>query len=516
MSTEPASRVGHAPREPQRGGTHFRVAVIGSGFGGLGAAIRLKQEGCDDFVIFERAAEVGGVWRDNTYPGCACDVESNLYSFSFAPNPRWSHSFSRQPEIWDYLRHCAEDFGLLPHLRFEHEVREAAWDDARRLWRLETSRGTFTASVLVAAAGSLSEPSIPPLKGLADFAGRVFHSARWDHEYDLRGKRVAVVGTGASAVQFVPEIQPVVERLSVFQRTPPWVVPRRGRAFTDGEREWFRRFPATQRVRRAGVYALRELFGYGFRRPWGMWYMGWVARRHLARSVPDPRLRARLTPDYTIGCKRILISNDYLPALTRGNVELVTDAITEFTARGVVTADGRERAADAVIFGTGFRVSDLPFAAHVRGRDGRSLAEVWDGSPRAHVGTTVAGFPNLFLLQGPNTGLGHTSVIYMMEAQIEHIVSAVRYMQRRGVSAMEPRPEAQAAFVADVDRMMRGTVWDAGGCRSWYMDATGRNAAIWPRPTWAFRRRVARLDPAEYLFTHGADAPLLHTQAQAG
>jgi cation diffusion facilitator CzcD-associated flavoprotein CzcO len=490
--------------------THTGVAVIGSGFGGLGTAIRLRQEGVEDFVVFERADEVGGVWRDNTYPGCACDVESNLYSFSFAPNPDWSHSFSRQPEIWEYLRRCARDFGILPHIRFRHQVREAAWDDERKLWRLETLRGTFTASVLVAAAGSLSEPSIPPLKGLANFAGRVFHSARWEHDYDLKGKRVAVVGTGASAIQFVPEIQPAVERLHVFQRTAPWIVPRRGRAFTDDERRQFRRFPFTQRLRRAGIYALRELFGFGFRRPWAMWYMGWVARRHLERSITDPVLRARLTPDYTIGCKRILISNDYLPALTRPNVELVTEAIAEVNARGVVTADGREREVDAIIFGTGFHVTDLPFARHVRGRDGRTLAEVWAGSPRAHVGTTVGGFPNLFLLQGPNTGLGHTSVIYMLEAQIEHIVSAVGYLRRHGLAAMEPRAEAQAAFVADVERRLRGTVWNAGGCKSWYLDRTGRNSSIWPRATWSFRRRVARLAPDEYVFTNGNGAHIIH------
>jgi cation diffusion facilitator CzcD-associated flavoprotein CzcO len=499
MSTQPDSSDDHTT--DRRGPTHAQVAVIGSGFGGLGTAIRLKQEGFEDFLVFERAADVGGVWRDNTYPGCACDVESNLYSFSFAPNPDWSHSFSRQPEIWDYLRRCAEEFSILPHLRFRHEVREAAWDEGRQLWRLETSHGTFTASVLVAAAGSLSEPATPKLKGLEDFAGHVFHSARWDHAYDLAGRRVAVIGTGASAIQFVPEIQPAVERLYVFQRTPPWIVPRRGRAFTDDERRRFRSFPAAQRARRAAIYGLREIMGFAFRHPWAMRYLESVARRHLERSVPDPALRAKLTPDYTIGCKRILISNDYLPALTRPNVELVTDSIAGVSPRGVVTADGREREADVIIFGTGFRVTDLPFAHHLRGRDGRTLSEVWAGSPRAHVGTTVNGFPNLFLLQGPNTGLGHTSVIYMMEAQIEHIISAVGYMRRHRVAAMEPRAEAQAAFVADVDRMLRGTVWNAGGCRSWYLDTTGRNAAIWPKPTWSFRRRVARMEPGEYVFT---------------
>ncbi|HYN85019.1 MAG TPA: NAD(P)/FAD-dependent oxidoreductase [Pyrinomonadaceae bacterium] len=488
----------------------MRIAIIGTGFGGLGAAIRLKQEGFDDFVLFERAGEVGGVWRDNTYPGCACDVESHLYSFSFAPNPEWSHSFSRQPEIWDYLRRCAQDYGILPHIRFNHEVREAAWDESARQWRMETSQGTFRASALVAAAGSLSEPRLPHIKGLESFEGRAFHSARWDHAFDLSGKRVAVMGTGASAIQFVPAIQPEVAKLYVFQRTAPWIVPRRDRPLREGERRLFRRFPAAQLAQRGAVYALRELLGFAFRRPGAMKYFEWLALRQLQRQVPDPALRARLKPDYTIGCKRILISNDYLPALTRPNVELVTDPIEEVRARSIVTKDGAEREVDAIIFGTGFHVTDLPFARHVRGRDGRTLEEVWAGSPRAHAGTTVAGFPNLFLLQGPNTGLGHTSVIYMLEAQIEHFLSALRFMRRHDLAAVEPRPEAQAAYVAEIDRMMTGTVWASGGCASWYMDSTGRNAAIWPRPTWQFRRRVASMNPREYLLTpsHPADANL--------
>lgn len=484
--------------------TTVRIAIIGSGFGGLGTAIRLKQQGVEDFIIFERADEVGGVWRDNTYPGCACDVESHLYSFSFAPNPEWSHSFSRQTEIWDYLRRCAKDYGLAPHLRFGHEVREAVWQEDARRWRIETSRGTFEASVLVAAAGSLSDPAIPKLRGLENFKGRVFHSARWDHGFDLTGRRVAVVGTGASAIQFVPAIQPAVGKLHVFQRTAPWVVPRRDRPLDERERRMFRRFPVVQRARRAGVYLLREILGFAFRHPWAMRYFERIARRHLARAVADPVLRAKLTPDYTIGCKRILISNDYLPALTQPNVELVTAGIASVREHSIVSDDGVERPVEAIIFGTGFHVTDLPFAKHIRGRDGRTLSETWAGSPVAHVGTTVAGFPNLFLLQGPNTGLGHSSVIIMLEAQIEHVLSAVRYMRRRGLAAIEPRPEAQAAYVADIDRRMRGTVWTSGGCLSWYLDANGRNSTLWPKTTWGFRRRVARLAPREYLLTRGS------------
>lgn len=478
---------------------HTPVAIIGSGFGGLGAAIRLRQRGEEDFVVFERASDVGGTWRDNSYPGCACDVQSHLYSFSFAPNPDWTRSYSPQPEIWEYLRRCARDFGVTPHILFNHTVRDAAWDEDAQLWRVETSEGLYTAGVLVMASGALSEPRVPHLPGFENFEGRSFHSARWAHDYDLTGRRVAVIGTGASAVQFVPEIQPLVERLHVFQRTPPWVMPRTERAFTERERRRFRRFPVLQRGERAAIYAFRELFVFGFRHLRVSRLIRRIALRHLVRAVPDPALRAKLTPTYEIGCKRIIVSNDYLPAVTRANVEVVTAGVAEVRAHSIVDTEGVERDVDAIIFGTGFRVTDQPLAGHVRGRGGVTLEEVWRGSPRAHLGTTVNGFPNLFILLGPNTGLGHTSVVYMIEAQIEHLMSALDFMGRRGVAVIEPRAEAQAAFVGEVGRRMEGTVWVAGRCASWYLDRTGRNSTIWPDFTWRFRRRVARLDPAEYL-----------------
>jgi cation diffusion facilitator CzcD-associated flavoprotein CzcO len=356
-------------------------------------------------------------------------------------------------------------------------------------------------SVLVAAAGSLSAPSIPKLKGLETFQGNAFHSARWDHEIDLSGQRVAVVGTGASAIQFVPAIQPKVGQLYVFQRTAPWIVPRRDRPLTSRERQIFRRFPLAQRLMRAGIYWPRELFGLAFRHPWVMRPFERLALHHLRRSVPDPGLRAKLTPDYTLGCKRILISNDYFPALTRANVELITDGIAEVREHSIVSTDGVERAVDTIIFGTGFHVTDFPFAGMIRGRDGRALSEAWKGSPKAFAGTTVSGFPNLFLLQGPNTGLGHTSVIYMLEAQIEHVINTVRYMHQHGIVTSEVRPAAQAAFVTEIDDSMRGTVWTAGGCKSWYLDETGRNSTLWPRSSWRFRRRVAQFVPSDYILS---------------
>ncbi|MFL5537555.1 MAG: flavin-containing monooxygenase, partial [Longimicrobiaceae bacterium] len=429
------------------GREHARVAVIGSGFGGIGTAIRLMQEGIDDFVLLERAEAVGGTWRDNTYPGCECDVQSHLYSFSFAPNPDWTRSFSPQPEIQAYLERCAEDFGVLPHVRFGHEVLGAAWDAEASLWRIDTSRGPFTAQVLVMASGALSDPLIPDLPGLDDFHGRAFHSARWDHSFDLAGKRVAVVGTGASAIQLVPAIQPLVEKLYLFQRTPPWIIPRQQHVLGPRRHRLYRRFPALQRAVRGAIYLSREAFVVGFRRPGVMRLAEAVARRHLEKSIADPVLRAKLTPNWRIGCKRILLSNDYLPALAQPNVEVVTEGIAEVRARSVVSADGVEREVDAIVFGTGFVPTDPPLAPYIRGRGGRSLAEAWAGSPKAHVGTTVAGFPNFFMLMGPNTGTGHTSVVYIIEAQIEHLLAALRHLDATGAAALEPREEAQEAFV---------------------------------------------------------------------
>jgi cation diffusion facilitator CzcD-associated flavoprotein CzcO len=478
---------------------HTGIAIIGSGFGGLGTGIRLKREGIEDFLILERAGDVGGTWRDNSYPGCACDVESHLYSLSFAPNPDWTDRYSRQPEIWAYLQRCARDHGLLPHVRFDHDVRSAAWDDEARRWSIETSRGALTAELLVMATGPLSAPAVPDLPGVERFQGRVFHSARWDHSFDLAGRRVAVVGTGASAIQFVPRIQPLVERLHLFQRTPAWVLPRPDKPIRPWQRRLFRRLPLLQRMLRLGIYSYRELSVVLFRHPWLMRRVQRLARRNLETAIADPALRAKLTPRYTMGCKRVLLSSDYYPALARPNVELVTDGLAEVRQRSVVGGDGVERPVDAIILGTGFRVTDPPLSAHVRGRDGRTLREAWGGSPRALWGATVAGFPNFFMLLGPNTGLGHSSVVYMSEGQIDHVMGALRHMRRHGVAALEPRPEAQAAFVANVDALMRGTVWTAGGCSSWYLDRTGRNSTLWPDFSWRFRCRAARFRPEQYL-----------------
>ena len=475
------------------------VAIVGSGFSGLGMAIRLKQEGLHDFVVLERADDVGGTWHANTYPGCGCDVPSHLYSFSFAPNPDWSHTYSPQPQILDYLRRCAERFGVIPHLRLGHELTAATWNEEARRWEIETTRGSFEARVLVAGAGPLFEPKVPPLPGLESFEGATFHSARWDHGHDLSGKRVASIGTGASAIQLVPSIQPQVERLHVFQRTPPWVFPHTNRRTTRLERRLYRTLPAAQRLVRGGIYAGRETFVLGFvKDPRLMRVAEAVARMHMRRQIPDPDLLEKVTPDYTIGCKRILPSNRWYPALGESNVELVTDPIEEVCGSSIVTRDGAERRLDTIIFSTGFQVTDMPFAHLVRGRDGRLLDEVWQGSPRAHLGTAVAGFPNLFLLLGPNTGLGHSSMVYMIESQIAHVMDALRVMDHRGADTAEVRAEAEASYNDDLEERLRGTVWNTG-CASWYLDRTGRNATLWPDWTWRFRQRTAHFDPADYI-----------------
>jgi cation diffusion facilitator CzcD-associated flavoprotein CzcO len=486
--------------------THHRVVVIGSGFSGLGMAIRLLEDGERDFVLVERAGDVGGTWRDNTYPGCRCDVPSHLYSFSFAPNPGWSSTFSSQPEILDYLRGVARRFGVMPHVRFHTEMDSAAWDETAGRWRIETSQGPMTADVLVCGQGPLSEPKLPDVPGLDSFEGTVFHSANWDHEHDLAGERVAVVGTGASAIQFVPAIQPRVGRLHVFQRTPPWVVPHPNRPMTRVERAVYSRLPLAQLAMRAGIYWARESCVLQFRHRRVRRLATKLAMRQLRTQVPDARLREKLTPRYEIGCKRILPTDEWYPAVTQPNVEVIDQALAEVRRNSVVAADGSERQVDTIIFGTGFHVTDLPIAGMVRGREGRTLDEVWGGSPEAYKGAAVAGFPNLFLIVGPNTGLGHNSIVFMIESQVDYVGDALATMRRRGARRVEVRPEAQAAYNAEVQRLTQGTVWVSGGCASYYIDRNGRNSSLWPTFTWPFRKRTRRFDEGAYALEAPATA----------
>ncbi len=481
-------------------GGHHRIIVVGTGFAGIGMAIRLREQAITDFVVLERADDIGGTWRDNTYPGAACDVPSHLYSYSFALNPTWSRSFSGQREIWDYLHRCADSYGVWPHLRLRHEMVDACWDHDTRRWHLQTTQGEFTADVLITGTGALSEPSTPNIPGLDSFEGTVFHSARWDHSHDLSDQRVAVIGTGASAIQFVPRIQPRVGSLTLFQRTPPWIVPRWDRDLLGVERALYRGFPRLQRFVRSAIYWGRESYVLGFSvDPRLMKVAERLARGHLRNQVDDQQLRAKLTPDYTIGCKRVLLSNDFYPSLTKSNVLVETSPISEIGSHSVRTADGVEREVDTIIFGTGFRVTDTPAASRIRGRGGRSLAGAWAHGAQAHRGTTVAGFPNLFMLVGPNTGLAHTSMVHMIESQIAYVLDALGHLERSGTAAVEARPEAQARYNDSLQQQLRDTVWTTGGCGSWYLDAQGRNTTLWPSFTWRFRRATDRFEPAEYV-----------------
>jgi cation diffusion facilitator CzcD-associated flavoprotein CzcO len=481
------------------------VAIVGAGFSGLGTAINLRRRGITDFVVLERGSQVGGTWHYNTYPGCGCDVPSHLYSFSFAPNPGWSQSYSTQPEIRDYLRGCVDRFQIADHIHTGCDLQAGRWDPDAQRWRLTTSNGELSARVLVGAMGPLTEPSIPDLPGLDGFEGPIMHSARWDHDVELDGKRVAVVGTGASAIQFVPEIQSQVAALTVFQRTPPWVVPHPNRSIGRLEQALYRRVPALQRAARGGIYAARELLVLGFvKRPRLMGIVERVARRHIARQVADPELRRKVTPGYAIGCKRILPSNRWYPALAADNVEVVTNGIAEVRGSTVVDHAGGEHPADVIIFGTGFKVTEMPFAEHIAGADGRTLTDVWEGSPSAYMGTAIAGFPNLFLLLGPNTGLGHSSMVYMAESQIAYLVDALATMADHGVEVAEVRPEVARAYNEQIDGRLEGTVWNTG-CASWYLDDSGRNPTLWPDWTWRFRQRLSAFDDGDYLLTERAE-----------
>lgn len=492
---------------------HVRVAVIGSGFGGLGAAVRLRRDGITDFVVLERAGSVGGTWRDNSYPGCACDVPSHLYSFSFAPNPDWPRTFSGQRHIRAYLEHVTDTFGLRPHVRPHHEVRLMRWIAESAHWEIETTRGTLTADVVVSATGALSDPKVPDVPGLDSFPGKVFHSARWDHGYDMRGKRVAVVGTGASAIQIVPALQPDVARLTLFQRTPAWVLPRTDRPITAVERWLHRKVPVTGAARRQLLWGIRELQVQAFtRRTSELRLVEQLAKANIARAVKDPVLRARLTPSYRIGCKRILLSSSYYPALARPNVDVVASGLAEVRGSTVVAADGTETEVDAIVFGTGFHVTDMPIAERVVGADGITLAEAWKDGMESLRGATAAGFPNWLTVIGPNTGLGNSSMILMIEAQLNYLSDYLRALGTLGEGAsLTPQPAAVAAWNHRVQERMKRTVWSTGGCSSWYQDAGGRNTTLWPGTTTEFRRATRTVDLGEYDVVH-ARAARTHTK----
>ncbi|UVE95188.1 NAD(P)/FAD-dependent oxidoreductase [Dietzia sp. B32] len=480
--------------------------VVGAGFSGLGAAIRLAQEGFDDLVVLERGPDVGGTWRDNSYPGAACDVPSHLYSYSFALNPDWSRAFSPQGEIYDYIRRVTHEAGVRDKIRFGVDVTSVDYSESRGRWTVRTSEGVYDARVVVLGVGALCEPRLPEIDGIGDFAGPVFHTARWDHSVTLADRRVAVIGTGASAIQVVPSIAPTVAHLDVYQRTAPWVLPRMDRQYPRVERSLYRRVPGLQRAVRALQYASREFQVVGLTRTRAaLAPIKALGRAHLAMQVRDRALRARLTPHFEIGCKRILLSNSWYPALSRDNVDVVTEPITRVTGTGIVTGDGVEHPTDVLVVATGFHVTDSPFFERVRGTDGRTLADKWQSEGmEAYKGTTVAGYPNLFVLVGPATGLGHSSMIYMIESQLNYLVDALRTMRDRDLQTVEVRSAVQDAYNRELRDSTGETVW-VTGCRSWYLDAKGNAPAVWPDFTFSFRNQTREFDLSAYRRT-AADA----------
>lgn len=477
------------------------IVIIGSGFAGLCMAIRLKQAGYHHFVILEKNDDLGGTWRDNRYPGCGCDVPSHLYSFSFELNPGWSKMFASQHEIWEYMRRCADKYGVAAHIRYGCSVEGMEWDGAIERWRIATAAGeVYTARAVVSGVGSLHVPSIPEIPGADQFAGAAFHSAQWDRSCDLSAKRVAVIGTGASAIQFVPEIAKQAARVLVFQRTPPWIHPRPDFEIPSAVRATFAAVPPVMRAFRDGIYWVLEIRAAGFAlHPRLMAPLQWMAEHHIARQIGDPALRAKVTPDYTIGCKRILLSSDYYPALTRPNVGLVTDPIARITQTGLACTDGSAYDADVIIYGTGFKTVEAIAELSVAGRDGIKLQDVWRGGVEAYHGITVAGFPNFFLLLGPNTGLGHNSVIFMIESQVQHVMSCLRLLARRSGTTIEVRASAVRRFNDGIQHRLGRAVWSQGGCKSWYLDADGVNRALWPGFSFEYWARTRRARRADYV-----------------
>ncbi len=474
------------------------VCIVGTGFGGLGMAIRLKQEGIDNFVVLEKEQDVGGCWRDNHYPGAACDVPSHLYSFSFEPKTDWSRKFAPQPEIHDYLRHCADKYGLRSHIRFGTEVASAGFDADRGVWVVRsTDDRVFEARMLVSACGQLNRPAYPKVEGLDDFTGPRFHSARWDHDVDLRGKRVAVIGSGASAIQFVPQIAGQVGHLDLYQRTAPYVMPKPDRRYSAVEQQLYSQLPAVQRLDRIAQYWTHEVRALAFTRFSGLLKpYRWRFHKYLQRNIHDPALRQRLEPDYPIGCKRVLISNDWFEALARPNVSVVTESIERVTANAVRTVDGHEHAADVLIYGTGFHATDFLAPMQIRGLDGAELNEVWRDGAEAYLGMTVSGFPNLFMLYGPNTNLGHSSIVYMLESQIGYVMQALETL-RAGARWLDVKPQVQQRYNSALQERIKHTVWDQG-CSSWYKTADGKNTNNWPGFTFEYRRSTRTLDPDAY------------------
>ncbi|MDH4394823.1 MAG: NAD(P)/FAD-dependent oxidoreductase [Limnobacter sp.] len=475
----------------------YKVLVIGGGFAGLGAAIRLKEQGETNFALLEKASELGGVWRENTYPGCACDVPSTLYSYSFAPNPNWSRVFARQPEIKAYLENLATEKQVLSKVYFNQEALEIRWSSDEQLWIVQTPDTQWKSRFIILACGPMHEPKLPEVPGIEQFQGEVFHSSQWRHDVDLQGKRVAVIGTGASAIQFVPEIQSKVAQLSVFQRTPHWVLPKMDTSLPAWVRGVFGKLPVTQFLARGVTYGVFESINGGLQSPSIMRRLHSIAQWNIRRHIRDTKLQKALTPNYVLGCKRILQSNDWYRALAASNVQVINSALASVSGNTVHAADGRSVQADVIILSTGFEVAEPPIAKRVYNKNGKSMAEVWEGSPKGFLGTTVEDCPNAFLMFGPNIAVSSSAFI-IMEAQLQYISDALKKMDSVGWKGFELNPGVANVFNNKVQKALQNTVWNKGGCQSYFIDRNGRNSTAWPWSTFEMKRRLSQFELGDY------------------
>ncbi|MFW1838057.1 flavin-containing monooxygenase [Acinetobacter gyllenbergii] len=478
---------------------NIRIAIIGTGFGGLGLAIQLKLAGFEQFTLFEKANDVGGVWRDNTYPGAACDVPSHLYSFSFEQELGWKNRYGSSQEIHQYLKHCTDKYQLYPHIQFNTEIVSADFEATQGVWHIQTRTGEkFEAEFLIAAVGQLNRPAYPKIKGLDRFKGKSFHSARWDHDYDLNNKRVAVIGTGASAIQFVPEIAKQVAHLDIYQRSAPYVIPKPDRIYSKLERKVFQKLPILQSLDRVFQYSYNEIRLKSFTATLNETPLAeYIFQRHIREEIKDPHFRHRLMPDYPIGCKRILISNHWYRSLVRPNVEVINTAIQQVTETGIIDKDGKAREVDAIIYGTGFAATEFMAPMQITGLNGKTLKQQWGDGAEAYLGLTVSSFPNFFMLYGPNTNLGHNSIVYMIESQVNYILDAIQVHIQNNLCFADIKTEIQTQFNQEIQERMKSTMWSQG-CTSWYQTATGKNTNNWPGFTLEYRQRTRRFDLENY------------------
>ena len=475
-----------------------KIIIIGGGFSGLGAAIKLKEAGIEDFILLEKAAEMGGVWRENTYPGCACDVPSALYSYSFEQNPSWSRVFAPQAEIKKYLFDVVDKYKVMPHVHLNCEALNAKWSDTDNCWIIQTNQGELRSQFTILACGPMHEPVLPDIKGMSEFKGEIFHSSQWRHDIDLTGKKVAVIGTGASALQFVPQIQPIVQQLSIFQRTAQWVLPKSDMPLLAPVRTMFKFLPLTQQVLRGSVYGIFETINGGYQSPAAMKQFQKIALWNMNYHIKNKQLREKLTPAFIIGCKRILQSNNWYPALAQNNVDVIASGLAEVRGNTLIAVNGESVDVDIIILGTGFEIAEPPIANRVYNRFGEKMSDVWQGSPEGYMGTMVENCPNGFLMFGPNVAVSSSAFI-IMEAQLTYIIDALKQAIEQDIQTIEPNPEITKAFNEKVQAALQSTVWNQGGCQSYFIDRNGRNSTAWPWTTFKLREKMKKFNLMEYL-----------------